>query len=66
MRRAIPESEFQSACDEYLGWCSDCGDFTREQTEPDAEHYDCPDCGGRNVTGAENALLGCEFALTDG
>ena len=45
------------AMDSYLGWCKDCKDFTRECTEPDAEDYDCPECGGNNVIGAEQAML---------
>jgi len=52
----VQEDEYVYACDSYLGWCQDCRAFTRESTEPDARHYDCPVCNGRNVMGAEDAL----------
>lgn len=49
--------EWQEACDSYTGYCTECKDFTRECTEPDAEGYDCPDCDGDTVVGAEQAML---------
>jgi len=49
---------YRAACDEYLGWCSACADFTRDSTEPDARgpDYRCPVCDAP-VVGAEEALL---------
>lgn len=43
----------------YEGYCTECEEFTRTQTEPDAEGYDCPACGCNTVIGAEVALM-CE------
>ena len=48
---------YERACDDSLGWCPACKEFTREQTEPDAEGYDCPSCEGTAVLGAEQAML---------
>lgn len=48
---------FMKAMQDCLGFCSTCEDFTREMTEPDAEHYDCSVCDENNVFGAEQALL---------
>jgi len=48
---------YRDMCDDNMGWCPDCQDFTRDCTEPDAENYDCPLCGGDSVMGAEQALL---------
>ena len=53
----VEEADYLEACDSYLGWCPDCSAFTRESTEPDAHGYGCPECNGRNVVGAEDALL---------
>ena len=41
---------------ECLGWCLDCG-AERWEVEPDAERYECEECGKRRVMGAENILL---------
>lgn len=54
---AISMDRYQEACESYEGWCDVCGDFTRGSTEPDAENYDCEQCGGLTVCGAEQALL---------
>ena len=53
----VTEEDYTEACDSYTGFCPDCGEFTRDCTEPDAENYDCPDCDKNNVCGAEQALL---------
>lgn len=55
--RLIPEAEYEEASESNLGWCPACLAFTREHTEPDAEGYDCTECGGSSVVGAEQALL---------
>lgn len=52
----MTEDEYLEARDLYQGICLDCGEL-RDGTEPDAEGYDCPSCGGNNVQGIENALL---------
>jgi len=45
------------ASDNYLGYCTECSEWTRDCTEPDAEGYDCPDCGEDTVIGADNYLM---------
>lgn len=55
--KTVSVEEYDNACEDYQGWCPDCGEFTRDQTEPDADGYDCPACDGNNVVGAENALI---------
>lgn len=54
---SVTEATYTDATDNYMGWCTECRDFTRECSEPDARHYDCPKCGGSSVFGAEQALL---------
>lgn len=39
------------------GYCTECRDWTRGTTEPDAEGYECPSCGGNTVIGADVALI---------
>jgi len=55
LRLTIPElEEFRES---YSGYCTECGDFTTDQCEPDAENYECTECGVESVHGAENALI---------
>lgn len=53
----ISQFEYEEATSSDTGWCTTCQAFTRECTEPDAENYDCPNCGEKTVMGAENALI---------
>lgn len=57
MSTSISEDDFAEAVDSYQGWCTVCCAFTRDCTEPDAEGYDCEQCGQKTVVGAENALI---------
>ncbi len=61
----IATEEYRQACDEYLGWCEDCQEFTREQTEPDAYAYRCPECNAERVIGAENAMMIGAFDIVE-
>ena len=55
--KTVSMVEYEEATESYLGWCTECKSFTRDSTEPDAEGYDCPECGENSVMGAEQALL---------
>lgn len=57
MSTRIKEVEYMEASEGCLGWCTECCEFTRENTEPDAESCDCPKCGSYTVIGADNALI---------
>ena len=59
----VGETDFLDARDSYRGWCTECLDFTRDCTEPDAHGYRCPDCSGMTVMGAENALISGAIAV---
>jgi hypothetical protein len=52
----ITEEEYENARNDYLGVCLACGEF-RDNTEPDAEEYECDCCGEYKVQGIENALI---------
>jgi Zn finger protein HypA/HybF involved in hydrogenase expression len=61
--KKITQKRFETAMEKYEGWCTTCCRFTRNQTEPDAEEYDCWKCNGKTVMGAEQALLLGEIEL---
>ena len=63
MTKAIQEEEYRMATRDFVGWCTTCEDFTRDCTEGDAEAYDCPQCEGNTVMGAENALIAGEITF---
>jgi predicted RNA-binding Zn-ribbon protein involved in translation (DUF1610 family) len=62
----VSVADFEDATSSYLGWCATCTGFTRGETEPDAAEYECPECGERTVTGAEDAAMLGLFLLDDG
>lgn len=43
-------------CGDYVGFCLKCG-AEQEGVEPDAERYECDECGQWAVYGAEEILL---------
>lgn len=40
----MTEERYLEAVDAHEGYCTECDDFTRDCTEPDAEDYDCAAC----------------------
>ena len=57
MSTLISQADYEEATELYRGFCTVCEAFTRDETEPDAHGYDCPNCGQSTVVGAEDALL---------
>jgi hypothetical protein len=58
MTPKISKDRYLEARNGFEGWCDTCGDFTRGETEDDAEGYDCPQCESPDtVCGAGQALL---------
>ena len=56
--KAFDEEAYKEALRDDLGYCEVCEDWTRDTTEPDAEGYDCPECGGDDtVIGADNYMV---------
>jgi Zn finger protein HypA/HybF involved in hydrogenase expression len=47
-----------------LGICLECGN-TQSGVEPDAEEYECENCGENKVMGIENAFLIGEVEVSD-
>jgi hypothetical protein len=48
--------QVQEAREQMIGFCRLCG-TEREETEPDAEHYDCSECLANEVFGAEEYVI---------
>jgi len=53
----LTEEEYLENSNAFMGYCTECKDFTEDEVEPDAEGYDCPDCENQTVLGTEQALL---------
>lgn len=53
---SMPESEYHELLECNTGICTECG-AERSCTEPDAENYDCEECGASSVYGLEQLLL---------
>lgn len=54
---AVSVDFYHEMSDSYQGYCTNCGEFTRDMTEPDARDYDCPQCDENTVMGADEAML---------
>ena len=65
MTNIVSIDEYEDAVSNDMGFCTNCQEFTRECTEPDAEHYDCPQCEKNTVMGAEQALLACAIEVSE-
>lgn len=52
----MSEREFASSSEESMGICLNCGE-SRDECEPDAENYECYECGTQSVFGVEQLLL---------
>jgi predicted RNA-binding Zn-ribbon protein involved in translation (DUF1610 family) len=54
----LSREEFREHREDYDGYCTTCEEVTRYgETEPDAEEYECPQCGQDTCYGIEQALL---------
>ncbi len=53
----MTEDAYREHCEEDNGICLACGEIRNGGTEPDAEEYECEDCGAFKVCGIEQALV---------
>jgi len=52
------EAEYEEMSESGFGYCSFCDAVTVDGgVEPDAEKYECTDCGNNQVMGLYNAML---------
>ena len=56
LERVIAAVEAQYGGTDNPGFCRACG-ADHDACEPDAENYECHECGARGVDGAENILM---------
>ncbi len=57
MSTPVSEADYVNYRESYMGFCIECKAWTRDSTEPDAQEYECPECGEFAVVGAEDALM---------
>lgn len=58
-------SNYEEASADNAGFCTHCDAITAEDVEPDAEGYECPECGKATVMGVENALVYEHIEISD-
>lgn len=56
MIHKMTERTYRRMRDEYTGLCLACG-AEKDSCEPDAEDYECDECGEERVYGIEQALI---------
>lgn len=61
----MTQEEYENYSEEYAGYCTKCKDITVYEVEPDAEGYECEQCGNHSVIGMENALILDKITITD-
>ena len=60
MMHKLTLADIEQAIVDNGGWCLACGDETIGGIEPDAENYECVECGEHQVFGASQLLMmGC-------
>jgi Zn finger protein HypA/HybF involved in hydrogenase expression len=55
--KRISRAAYRQACNNSVGWCTTCEQFTRGCTESDAHDYVCPICDEPTFMGAEDAMM---------
>lgn len=63
MTPALREHSYKEAREENYGWCRKCRDLSYGSVEPDAENYECDECGSYQVYGIEQGLIMGLFAI---
>lgn len=61
----LSESEYHALVRQDAGLCLDCGSTETLGVEPDAEGYECEECGAGAVQGLENALCDGNIAIQE-
>lgn len=56
--------EYKNLVDDYCGICLKCNDVA-DGVEPDAEGYECQNCGAHKVVGIELAYIMGEIEVDD-
>lgn len=60
---SMTESEYHEHARQDDGLCLACGSLETSGVEPDAEEYECCECGASAVQGLENALCDGHIAI---
>lgn len=54
---AVTESDYHELCEQNMGFCPHCQQFTHDSCEPDVDDYECPECHIHRVHGVEQAMM---------
>ena len=63
--KPLTQAEYEEFDEGYIGYCTNCGEFTGEECEPDAREYHCPECETNTVYGTDEALMMGYIALRE-
>jgi Zn finger protein HypA/HybF involved in hydrogenase expression len=61
----MTSEQFEEHQENNAGYCKKCDAITSEDVEPDAEGYECPDCGNMTVMGIDSALTLEHIEITE-
>ncbi len=61
----LTQERYQELTDDNAGYCKHCDAIRNENVEPDADGYDCDECGKPEVMGVENALIYEHIEITE-
>jgi hypothetical protein len=54
--KATSTEELHEHMESYDGFCLRCGEWSEGGVEPDAEDYECQNCGSHSLCGAEQVV----------
>lgn len=58
-------AQFETHQDDNDGYCTNCDRVTTQDVEPDAEGYECSECGKETVMGVDNAIILEHIEISD-
>lgn len=61
----LTEEQIESHKEENQGYCTECKAISGDHVEPDAEHYECEECGNESVMGIDMAVIEGHIEIVD-
>lgn len=60
----MTEDRYNALCEDYMGLCLACKE-EKDSCEPDAEYYECDNCGENKVFGTEQLMILGKIEIVD-